>query len=185
MKTKHIIYALLFLIVLSVQRCQCKKDDPIPAPVPQPIPCDTCLPAITTSGKNTFGCRVNGIVWLPLGGGFNPGQWVEYFDQHLIVHGYNDDKGQWINLDVYPIIDTGRYVFYTPILKVQWADYLNAKTNIDYYADTIYKGYINVLRFDSVKGLMSGTFEFDVYDKYHKHNNDTIHITDGRFDLHL
>jgi len=34
MKTKTIIYTLLFLLAISVQRCQCKKDDPIPTSTP-------------------------------------------------------------------------------------------------------------------------------------------------------
>ena len=188
MKTKTIIYTFLLLLVLSVQRCQCKKDDTIPKPMPtpQPIPCDTCLPAITTTGQNTFGCRVNGKVWLPKTTPFNiPALWVEYTLQQLSVHGYNSDRKEYIDIDLGPILDTGLYIFYSSQLSMQWARFVNESSTIDFHADTIFKGNMHLTRFDPVNGFMSGTFDFDVYDKYHKFNGDTVHITDGRFDLHL
>ena len=185
MKTKTIIYTFLLLLVLTVQRCQCKKDDPIPTPVPQPKPCDTCLPPITTTGQNTFGCRVNGTVWLPEGGSGTPGQSIEYTsNKELVISGYNDSREEFLTLDIRPISDTGNFVFYDSLFVLQGASFLNAKTGLNYYTDTIYHGNIHILRLDPNKGVVSGTFSFDLYDMYHQHN-DTIHITDGRFDLHL
>ena len=185
---KYFLYSLLLLSFLILQRCQCKRDDPKPTPIPtpQPTPCDTCLPAITTTGQNTFGCRVNGKVWLSKTSPFNsPAQWVEYTIQHLVVHGFNSDRKEYINIDLAPILDTGLYTFYTPKLSWQSAGYSTTNPNVDYIADTISKGNVHLIRFDPVSGYVAGTFEFDVYDKYHQHNNDTIHITEGRFDLHL
>ncbi len=46
---------LLLWILFTLGRCECN---------PEPSP-DDQLPAETQEGKNTFGCKVNGEVWLP------------------------------------------------------------------------------------------------------------------------
>ena len=168
------------MLILLITACK-KNNTTTPTPLPQPTTCDTCLPPITTNGAGTFGCRVNGKVWLPVGGGFNPGQWVEYNNQHLIVHGYNYTREQYVDIDYAPILDTGNYVSYNPNYKTQWARYVTTSPTVYFNADTIFHGYLHVLRFDPVKGFMAGTFSFDAYNN----KGDTVHITDGRFDLHL
>ncbi|MFI5220808.1 MAG: hypothetical protein ACHQK8_00675 [Bacteroidia bacterium] len=187
MKNKNLIWLLLIGFTFFIECDSCKKDTPVTnTPNPQPTPCDTCLPPITTTGQKTFGCLVNGKVWLPKHIPFGSGgPWVEYVQHELVIHGWNDENGEDINIAVQPITDTGYYKFYNATLTMQWANYLNSKTMINYYADTIFTGYLQLLRFDPVSGYVAGTFEFDVYDKYHQHNGDTIHVRSGRFDLHL
>jgi hypothetical protein len=72
---KHTI--TLFLLTASFICCSllfhsCTKTPDEPEPDPTPTPCTNCLPPITTEGKNTFGCKVNGKIWLPKGGGGSP-----------------------------------------------------------------------------------------------------------------
>jgi hypothetical protein len=55
-------YFILALILLS--QTACKKDKHING-TGTPPPQQQQLPPITTEGKNTFGCLVNGEVWLP------------------------------------------------------------------------------------------------------------------------
>ncbi|MDJ1497667.1 DUF6252 family protein, partial [Cytophagaceae bacterium DM2B3-1] len=43
-----------------------------------------------------------------------------------------------------------------------------------------YQGTVTITRADTVNYIISGRFEFTVYDPESKH---TIHITDGRFDI--
>jgi len=180
------IFLLIYIFIPILFFAACNKTTSItPTQNNNITTCDTCLPAITTTGANTFGCRVNGNVWLPKGGSFQPGQTIEYTNKELVISGYNNDREEFLTLDLKPITDTVNYTFYSYLLSTQGASFLNAKTSVDYYADTIYHGKIHLLRFDPIKGFVAGTFEFDVYDKYHQHNNDTIHITDGRFVLHL
>ena len=178
MKTKHIIYTLLFLLVLSVQKCQCKKDDPTPTPIPQPIPCDTCLPAITTTGQNTFGCRVNGKVWLPQKGSFQPAVNIDILGNQIGIDGYNSVNDVWLGMSLSPIYDTCYFKFPTQSLNKSQGKYL---TNKYYITDTLNTGYIHFTRVDFKQGVFSGTFAFDTYSNDKK---DTIHITDGRFDIH-
>jgi uncharacterized protein DUF6252 len=176
---QNVLFLILISCLVCFERCQCKDDDPPPAKPPIIPTCDTCLPEITTTGRNTFGCRVNGKTWLPKGG--SDALNVDYFNQHLIVNAFNSGSKQYIDIDFAPITDTVTYNLYTPGLSTQWGRYINSSTTINYNADTIYHGFIHVSKFDPVEGTMSGTFAFDAYNP----QGDTVHITDGRFDLHL
>jgi hypothetical protein len=171
---------MLMIVILPLfYGVSCYKETP-PKPVTPP-PCDTCLPAVTTSGKNTFGCRVNGKVWLPKAGSFNPGQWVEYFDKALTIHGYNEDKEEAVDIAFGAVLDTGMYVATNTALKNRWGRFVTDGFSKYFWADTMRVGYMHVLRFELTSGFMAGTFAFDAY----THQGDTVHITDGRFDLHL
>lgn len=110
-------------------------------------------------------------------------EWWDYFNNHVIIHGYKDDDSQlYLNLEVGNITDTGKYTFYSNLLERQWGNFLGTK---EYWADTLKTGYLHILRLDLVYGIVSGTFEMDLYDKYHLHGDDTLHITEGRFDIHM
>jgi len=155
MKTKTIIYTFLLLLVLTVQRCQCKKDDTIPKPMPtpQPIPCDTCLPAITTTGQNTFGCRVNGKVWLPQNGSFQPGVNADLLGNQIGIQGFNNSRNEFVTICLNPIYDTCYYKFPTNLLIKQQGQFL--ELHKDYIADTISSGFIHFTRVDFMQGVFS------------------------------
>ena len=53
MKTRTLYLLLLFFILTSLQ---CNKNKSRPAGI---------LPGITHEGKNTFGCKIDGEVWIP------------------------------------------------------------------------------------------------------------------------
>ncbi len=61
MKSQRLLYNLLLLSCLLLGRCQCAREEVKPKPEPQPQQ----LPSETMEGKGTFGCLVNGEVWLP------------------------------------------------------------------------------------------------------------------------
>lgn len=172
--------AVLLSLPLFLNSCKKTTTDPPPTPV-TPQPCATCLPDITTTGKNTFGCKVNGKIWLPETGWLNQGTRLEYSNKHLIIHAYNYTKREYIDLDVAPITDTIYCLFYDARLKTQWSRYVNENSSINYNSDTIMKGFLRVSRFDLLNGIVSGTFEFDTYNS----KVDTAYITEGRFDLHF
>lgn len=52
-------------------------------------------------------------------------------------------------------------------------------TNCDYFSDSANFGKINILKFDTLSGIIAGTFEI----KLHSDSCGTINITEGRFDL--
>src|ERR1017187_1704281 len=49
-----LFFRALFLISIAIININCKKSKPS----------DT-LPPVTQSGANTFGCKINGVVWVP------------------------------------------------------------------------------------------------------------------------
>lgn len=185
---RSLIY--LFIICTACMSLNCKKtpDDQPGKPHPEePLPCDTCLPPITTTGKNTFGCRVNGKVWLPKNTWFTPATYLELYSPDyenvvgIIARNYSDvNNQQGISLFLASITDTSTIYFPNSILNYSRGFY---STTTNFEAKPIKNGYVQFLRVDRINGVVSGTFEFDVYDKYNLSDLDTIHITDGRFDI--
>ena len=167
------------MLILLTAACKKNNTTPTPTPLPQPTTCDTCLPAITTTGQNTFGCRVNGKVWLPQNGSFQPGVNADLSGNQIGIEGYNDTRSEFVSIWVNPIYDTCYYILPTNFLSVQRGQFLQLKKY--FITDTISSGFIHFTRVDFKQGVFSGTFAFDTYSNDKK---DTIHITDGRFDIH-
>jgi hypothetical protein len=64
MKNIHKIHILTLLLIVTLL-VQC-KDEPVTPPKPKKEePNYDSLPPITSEGKNTFGCKVDGKVWIP------------------------------------------------------------------------------------------------------------------------
>jgi hypothetical protein len=64
MKQSTFTLKSLCLLLLSLI-FSCQKTDPDPFDYVQPTDPYHTLPEITQEGKNTFGCLVNGVVWVP------------------------------------------------------------------------------------------------------------------------
>jgi len=60
-KIMHICFTIVLGFVLMGTSCKKEKPEPNPPSEPQ-------LPAITTSGENTFGCYINDDLFIPKGG---------------------------------------------------------------------------------------------------------------------
>ena len=63
MNTKPIT-TLLSIIALSSCVWSCNDKESDPDPIPSPPVTEEQLPPITTTGAGTFGCKVNGKVWV-------------------------------------------------------------------------------------------------------------------------
>ena len=168
-KYKFFLYALL----LPLLAAQCNKPSE-----------DGELPPITTEGKNTFGCRVNGEVWIP---------WREFDLFHTaITVSYHTPTGgvniaakkkmddlelfQTISFSSTNIKDIGEY-------KYNNATYSDFDTsfciNFAFDFDTAYVNKLEILRLDTENRIISGTFEFTAVND----ECEPVIITDGRFDL--
>ncbi len=144
------------------------------------------LPPITQIGANTFGCLVNGIVFLPKGstetGKPNYRVMVDptYNDGQFSVNCYaviNSNETQFLDFGSDSIKGIGRYPLrIVGRLRIAWSS-ADCKTDV---FDTIsYRnGYLNITRYDLPVGIFSGEFEFT----YKPPTCDTIRITSGRFD---
>ena len=147
------------------------------------------LPPITQEGKNTFGCLVNGEVWLPKGkprdfkldlsydptyknGSFSLAA-NQYNDsglsQSIVIGGSNLSTNGSYSLDFVPKSNYAGY----------FTDYLKGCDYFDKSQDFYRTGMLTISQLDLVKHIISGTFEFTVYQS----NCDTLKVSQGRFDM--
>jgi hypothetical protein len=187
MKNKNFI----LLILLSwIGLYACKKDPP---PNVYPPPVDyTKLPPETQTGANTFGCLVDGKVWVPR----VPLLAVTYQDISALISEKNGTGSGGVSCNLVDLetqqdnslsLTIGKTLFETgkfcdPLIGVgmQFKD-----TNGKWYQSNYHhqsQNCVTITRFDTTNNIISGTFNFVVYD-------DTIHIerkiviSDGRFDV--
>jgi hypothetical protein len=181
---KNALVSFFLLLTLSC----CKKDSPEPG-----------LPPITTTGANTFGCRINGKIWLPsprpkgnlpkIEGGiverYKPGGGVDVGWYDLLIFADKDDLTGF-QLFLRRINGTGQFQLFNTISE--WPSCVDCTNSYAYYYQgrTIYKSLtiiessIVLARYDTLNKIFSGTFSFIAKNKS---GEDTLKITDGRFDI--
>jgi hypothetical protein len=171
---------LLSLFVITTTGCKKIVNDLWPEPIPTPTPCDTCLPPITTHGAGTFGCKINGKPFVAKGNSMKRGTQLDINNLWVSVWGMDySDKINYpdISITIEPLLDTG--VIYFPNSSISsWVQH--RFDNKIYSSNNLTNGYVHFLRVDYNRRVFSGTFEFDVYSNDGK---DTMHITEGRFDV--
>src|SRR5690606_30024196 len=168
-----------------------KKDKP-----PNPL-----LPPITTEGKNTFGCMVDGKPYVPKMSSWKKTAYIKGYD--WISGTLSIGAHRWYAEDEPPIqriemvlhnrvFSKGKYILYTDstmhannliVNKVDYSFKNESGSNWDFFSSVTYNPYageMNILRLDTTYGnrIIAGTFWFDAVDYY---TNDTIRIRDGRF----
>jgi hypothetical protein len=166
-------YLFFLLILLSLTSVKCSKQSQ-----------EDQLPPITTTGANTFGCKVDGKVWLPYGAWNINALTVNENIKNYSINGVqiyaSNRKNQAlsdVDITLKGINVIGNYKIY---------NYLNtgllySDGSISYEPfDTF--GIVNISRFDTTAKIISGTFSFIGYTD-HTHTKQ-VSITDGRFDLH-
>ena len=187
MKYTFLIISSLFFITLTGSKC--KKDKPI-NPVDQ-------LPPATQSGANTFGCLIDGKVFLPKGPSLGPilqcayqylntTSSVGFFFQLSAIDNSNssDVSGIGIYTDS---LNISQNVFQLLANKPGNAYGLYSRvnlqgtniTNTTLYTTTTFPGQLTITKFDEFNQIASGTFFFTVVND----SGDTIKVTDGRFDM--
>ena len=172
---------LLSVFVLSIALFSCKKDGP--------------LPAATQNGSHTFGCKVNGKTWIPDGvGGFAKieaisggyvGTSISPTHNSVFISTYRSDRTK-IDLHIQGVNKTGVYelnkstnILYAELRPLNYGAYFPDPGRA-FSTNPTYTGTVTVTKADTVNSIISGTFEFTVYDP---DSRQTIRITDGRFDI--
>ena len=173
---------IIVIILSTLLGASCKKTN-TPSPTDQ-------LPPTTQTGANTFGCLVNGKVYIPKGssGNGSPNPKVAY------DIGLGGRPVLKINADQY--VNNNNSAYFT--LNLGNLDHLGYYSNLDefhflmgwlenigncgtvVFDTTIQKwGGTNVTKLDIPNHIVSGTFNC----KYKSTTCDTVFITDGRFDF--
>lgn len=180
------------LFLLALAGCA-SKETPLPA---------AQLPAATQSGQNTAGCRVDGQVWLPAGGGLFAPRPVSVTLQRSVT-----GLQLSVLLDRDPLTDDGQPFartsirLYVPnvtgpgvIALDQYADPRLTTSNPAYGAFTYTApspdqqlltgsgatGQLVITRLDTVARVVAGSFRFRARELA---GPATVDVTEGRFDL--
>ncbi len=172
---KALLYSLLLFTLLSSSNC--KKSSTT----------EDQLPPETTTGAMTFGCKVDGKVFVPKDGNGKPGLYVQY------VYLGNGLGGGWflnipaVDLQVSPnggvsittdslLLEEGKtYEFKTTKGNAQAFYY----KSIEFHKLENDPGQLTVTKFDQLKHIISGTFFFTGTNS----SGTKVNITDGRFDI--
>jgi hypothetical protein len=174
---------LFFFLIIAVVFSACKKDKM------------DILPPITQEGANTFGCVINGKIYVPRGFDQNkPNFQVSvdptFNDGSFGVRIFNESSDKRIDIAIgsdsirstgnYIITNTSRAGFYFAVNGTS----SNPKCIVNNNYNPTSTGFFKITRYDLINGIFSGEFEF------HFVNpdcgiGDTIHVTQGRFDKKL
>ncbi len=174
-KTTLMVLGVITLFTFS----QCKKHK---TEEPQ-------LPPETTTGAMTFGCKVNGKVFVPKDGRGKPGLYVQYVNLGAGVGGgwyLNIPAVDWVPSSIPAVSITTDSLL---VQEGQIYQFKSTKGNVkaSYQIDSYYYlktdtdlGEIKITKFDAINRILSGTFFFSGTDAT---TNQKVNITDGRFDI--
>lgn len=161
---KNVLLSLLILLA------SCKKNDNSP------------LPEATQQGKNTFGCLLDGQVFLPTPSHnvFQPITALQgYFYRHEIGVRVYGEQGQ-MYLTLRDAFQPGTY----PLGETSTGNFASLNRSMGlFYTSSTRGGSLTLTRIDTVARIMAGTFEFSALDYYHGGTGSTIAVTSGRFDV--
>ncbi len=168
MKTFY-LYSILLLLGCSA----CKTDSLSPK---------EGLPDDTQQGLNTFGCLVNGEVWLPKAPFLKNKLVYEYSNGLFSISADKIDKNfhQAIGIRIEENLNSP--IAYNlesyPEHKATFFD-LERDPPCFYDRKAVKKGELKITKLDTANHIIAGTFAFTVWTE----GCDTIKVTDGRFDL--
>jgi len=192
---KKVNNLILLLIVLSLSMTSCKSDD---EDVFTPS-----LPPITQTGANTFGCYIDGKLLVPRDGEgtFNSpshgiyyhtaGNYPNYLFDEIEVNNYKGNTKLIIHIVGLHQNEEGLYEIknsnclssvdanLTTNLFYVYKDKVTQETK--YYCSIENTGTLTITKYDIPNRIVSGTFSCTAVNK--DDSNDTIQITDGRFDF--
>ena len=173
-------YFLLLVTSLFLLAAACTKEDDSPAD-----PLDE-LPPATQVGANTFGCLIDGVPFVNQGGGnaardvSGSYQTMPYELLSVVGKELNLDPEDFLSRSVLfrsNNIDEG---IVTPDFSQYSYMYRNATADDRYYIDSTKQYRYEIIFHDASRNVVAGIFENT---SYCPATGDTIHITDGRFDV--
>ena len=177
MKNIFLLFTTAFVFLFCTT---CKKTSPAKV-----------LPPITQTGASTFGCKINGQVWVPyypcndaswngaveLAYSFNSANKNSVLPMSFGINAENfKDKNSLHIGTIGTLYGTGN------IIDTLYIDFL---ANSGVYSNCIgcpesNSHMFKITKLDTVAKIISGTFSFTLYG-----SSDSIVITDGRFDLQI
>jgi hypothetical protein len=163
-------------LLIALTCCEgCKKDDP------KPLTELEKLPAASQSGRNTFGCLINGKALIP-STSIDAG--AVYQQGILQMGGKSETPSKSLSIVVYEknygLLDTTSYPLNKyPDSAASARIQINNNLYCSYDYTNTYSGNLKITNLDRENYIISGTFEFSTVTT----GCDTLKITNGRFDL--
>lgn len=154
------------------------------------------LPEVTQTGANTFGSKIDGGLWGPIGFGIVP-------TAPILEARYGGDNSIFINarnfgaepteteMELYlrnvqkpGMIYLNTTTGYYPSQTASYGYYIKRKvTPLDIWmTNSQMGGWVNVSKIDKENNVISGTFEFQAQSQ---NGNASINVTEGRFDVKI
>lgn len=171
---KKTILILCLLPLLSITSCNNDDDNNC-----QGI---DCLPPATQTGEGTFGCLVNGEPFIDNSGSFNCFYQLvdgEYFFN--ISPNFNNKVFRELDLGCRQVDFQNQQDFDIAISSDGGgaATFSVSDELRDISTNDTYGGYCQIINFDLQNNIISGTFEFEIFDEV----TQTLYlVTEGRFD---
>ncbi|WP_452224055.1 hypothetical protein [Lacinutrix chionoecetis] len=173
-------YLKLLLIVLVFTACNNDDDNMPQDPIDQ-------LPPATQTGEQTFGCLINGEPFVPPSFGSNaPNAFYQFVDgaYTLGISGGTGGGSELKSINIgcldMPLIEEINYTLLEFASGNYFGEYrIGGGFDLNESSSTENPGSLNITNFNSEDFIISGTFEFTVFDN----DGNEINITDGRFDL--
>lgn len=168
---KKVLISMFWMLLICASSC--KKDK---------------LPKATQAGENTFGCKIDGKIFLPSESaglfGSAPVSVYNYpYSGFTLLGKYYGDRSdktpQNVIIELPYLQSTGTYPLTTYGYGLYELDYAFGpmyRTN----ANPSYTGTVNITRCDTLNQIYSGTFSFMAIDTV---TGKTVKVTDGRFDV--
>lgn len=168
---------LLLFLALTVAGCSDDDDNPPTDPVDQ-------LPPATQTGAQTFGCLLDGEVFLPGNTSNNLDcvyQFVNGGYYFALQSNKRDNNNNRITLAIGTNsleINEGETYSLTEFIEGNASGIYSYATNTSYTSQD-YKGELKITKLDYDNHIVAGTFWFDIKD-----SNGVVHkIREGRFDV--
>ncbi|MBS1487715.1 MAG: hypothetical protein JST43_09005 [Bacteroidetes bacterium] len=171
---KSLLIILSLALIIQFSSCDLfKKSDPKPLTELQK------LPPATQTGKNTFGCLINGKAFVPI----STTDITAIYQQGILQIGvHTTSPYQSVGLSVdetnYGPITTISYPLNKPPNSSGGSSYMPLNGSSLCSTQAI-SGVITITKIDRVSYIVSGTFEFSSAAS----GCDTLKITNGRFDI--
>lgn len=146
------------------------------------------LPPETTTGAMTFGCKVDGKVFVPRDGNGHPGLYVQYvylgnglgggwfLNIPAIDYQTAERKNINISTDSLLLVENNVYAFKNLVGHPQ--AFYSSVGNV-YKKMDLDSGNLFIKKHDLINHILSGTFSFIATNS----SGHAVNITDGRFDI--
>ena len=164
-------YFSVFLVLAITGLFKCSEEDE--------------LPPISKEGRSTFGCMVNGKLWLTEGSAFSSNTHAEIYRSHdtIAVNIYANGRSQTtmfmsiIAVPALKINEPYHFINNDECCGLQYLDFTGA---VSCAYELPISGHVTLSRWDEGEGILAGTFQFSAESD---ECPGTVVITEGRFDI--